>query len=159
MTEGEIMRVYIDTSVIGGCLDIEFAEGSNSLLHSFVDGPLRPVISPLVLAELAEAPRAVQDIFENTLARRVELVFLTDEVEMLANRYIEEQVIGSVHREDARHIAAASVHRVDVLASWNFKHIVNLHRIRGYNGVNMLLGYPQIEIRSPLEVVPYAEEN
>jgi hypothetical protein len=56
-------------------------------------------------------------------------------------------------RADAQHIAMASVARVDVLVSWNFKHIVNLQRIRGYNSVNLRQGYPMIEIRTPREVM------
>ena len=54
---------------------------------------------------------------------------------------------------DAQHIAIATVGRVDVLVSWNFKHIVNLQRIHGYNSVNLRRGYPMIEIRTPREVL------
>ena len=54
---------------------------------------------------------------------------------------------------DAQHIALATKSRVDVLVSWNFKHIVNLERIHGYNSVNLRRGYPQLEIRTPREVV------
>ena len=50
------------------------------------------------------------------------------------------------------HIALATLARVDALVSWNFKHIVNLHRIRGFNGVNLMRGYGTLEIRSPREV-------
>nr|VFJ43411.1 MAG: hypothetical protein BECKFM1743A_GA0114220_100085 [Candidatus Kentron sp. FM]VFJ43857.1 MAG: hypothetical protein BECKFM1743C_GA0114222_100047 [Candidatus Kentron sp. FM]VFK05768.1 MAG: hypothetical protein BECKFM1743B_GA0114221_1000424 [Candidatus Kentron sp. FM] len=42
-----------------------------------------------------------------------------------------------------------------VLVSWNFKHIVNLERIHGYNAVNLKQGYSMIEIRTPLEVLHY----
>ena len=56
-------------------------------------------------------------------------------------------------RADAQHIAIATVGRVDVLVSWNFKHIVNLQRIRGYNSVNLREGYPLVEIRTPREVL------
>ncbi len=52
-----------------------------------------------------------------------------------------------------QHIAVATLGRVDVVVSWNFKHIVNLNRIRLYNSVNLKLGYPMIEIRSPREVL------
>ena len=38
-------------------------------------------------------------------------------------------------------MALAIIHKVDVQASWNFKHIVNLDRIKGYNGVNIKMGY------------------
>ena len=51
----------------------------------------------------------------------------------------------------------ATINRVDVLASWNFKHIVNLDRIKGYNSVNYLLGYPMIEIRSPKDLIHYED--
>jgi hypothetical protein len=54
---------------------------------------------------------------------------------------------------DAQHIAMATIKRVDVLVSWNFKHIVNLIRIRLYNSVNLKNGYPLLEIRSPQEVL------
>jgi len=54
---------------------------------------------------------------------------------------------------DAQHIAIATVGRVDVLVSWNFRHIVNLERIHGYNSVNLRRGCPMIEIRTPREVL------
>ena len=40
-----------------------------------------------------------------------------------------------------------------MLVSWNFKHIVNVYRIRGYNSVNLRLGHTTIDIRSPREIV------
>jgi hypothetical protein len=51
----------------------------------------------------------------------------------------------------------STIHRVDVLASWNFRHIVNLDRIKGYNSVNYRLGYPMIEIRSPKDLLHYED--
>lgn len=56
-------------------------------------------------------------------------------------------------RADAPHIALATVGRADVLVSWNFKHIVNLQRIHGYNSVNLRKGHQMIEIRTPREVL------
>ncbi len=52
----------------------------------------------------------------------------------------------------------ATIHKVDVLASWNFKHIVNLDRIKGYNSVNLKFGYSMIEIRSPKDLVNYGND-
>lgn len=75
------------------------------------------------------------------------------EIGIEPEEYHAAKVIGEVHEADARHIATASVQRVDVLVSWNFKHIVNLDRIRGYNSVNLRLGYPLLEIRSPREIL------
>jgi hypothetical protein len=56
------------------------------------------------------------------------------------------------------HIALATIYKADVLASWNFKHIVNLERIKGYNGVNLNCGYSTVEIRSPRELLKYDKE-
>jgi len=65
---------------------------------------------------------------------------------------IEDGAIGAPMRADALHIALATVARVDVLVSWNFKHIVNLKRIHAYNAVTLKKGYPLLEIRTPREV-------
>ena len=83
-------------------------------------------------------------------------MYLSDEAIALAEAYIREGAAQETNRADALHIALATVNRVDVVASWNFKHIVKLSRIRAYNAVNLKLGYPALEIRSPLEV--YYEE-
>ena len=82
---------------------------------------------------------------------------LTPEVTALANAYLESGVLGRRQQADAAHIAFASSARVDVLVSWNFKHIVNLQKIHMFNAVNVRLGYPALEIRTPLEVA--GDEN
>ena len=62
-------------------------------------------------------------------------------------------LIGPGSRSDALHVALATIGRVEVLVSWNFKHIVNLGRIRLFNAVNLEQGYGLIEIRTPREVL------
>jgi len=88
---------------------------------------------------------------------KFERILLTEESIKLADTYIAEKVVGKTSLEDCRHIALATINRVDVLASWNFKHIVNLDRIKGYNSVNYKLGYPMIEIRSPKDLLHYED--
>lgn len=87
-----------------------------------------------------------------------EYIELTAEAVELAQHSIDAGVIGATKRVDAQHIALATVRRVDVLVSWNFRHIVNLQRIHGYNSVNLRHGHPLLEIRTPQEVVHYEEE-
>jgi hypothetical protein len=89
----------------------------------------------------------------------MEYIEIIDEALDLADMYISENVVGTTSREDCIHIALATIFRADVLVSWNFKHIVNLSRIRGYNSVNLKTGYPNIEIRSPLELIEYEDNN
>ena len=147
------MRVYTDTSVFGGCFDIEFEEWSNRLIEEFRLGLKVVVISDLTLRELEEAPSNVRSLVEEIPREHKEFVILDDEAIELAHRYIEERVVTEEHLVDAQHIAIATVNKVDVLVSWNFRHIVNLTKIRLYNSVNLKYGYPLLEIRSPREVV------
>lgn len=147
-------RIYIDSSVIGGCEDIEFAECSIQLMQCFIRGDFIPVLSILTLEELAAAPENVRKHLAGIPETRIETLQLDDEASELAEAYVSEGVIPSKMRADAQHIAIATVARVDVLVSWNFKHIVNLNRIHGFNSVNLRRGYPPLEIRAPREVLP-----
>lgn len=76
----------------------------------------------------------------------------------LATEYISEKVVGQTSYADCLHIALATINRVDFLVSWNFKHIVNVQRIRGYNSINIKNGYRQIEIRSLREFEKYEDD-
>ena len=145
-------RVYTDTSVLGGCEDEEFREPSHRLLDAFVRGDLTLVLSELTIRELETAPQGVRVVLGRVPAGHIEAVPVSREAEELAASYIEEGAIGVRMRADALHIALATVARVDVLVSWNFKHIVNLKRIHAYNAVNLKKGYPLLEIRTPREV-------
>jgi len=71
----------------------------------------------------------------------------------LANHYIAEKVVGETSLADCQHITIATIEKIDVLISWNFKHIVNLNRIWGYNAINLKMGYGILEIRSPIEII------
>ena len=146
-------RIYIDTSVIGGCEDEEFSRWSIQLFEEFQKGLKTAAISNLTRQELEEAPENVKKILLSLPDANMENVVLTEIAESLAQNYIDDGVVGSKHIADAQHIALASVERVDVLVSWNFRHIVNIDRIHAFNSVNLKLGYPMLEIRSPREVI------
>ncbi len=146
------LRVYADTSVIGGCQDDEFREPSRRLMEQCARGEVTLVVSAATLRELERAPQAVRDVL-GALGDLPEVVeATTDEIRSLADRYIESGALSEKMRSDAEHIAAATVAGVDVLASWNFRHMVNLRRIRQYNEVNRQMGYPPMDIRSPKEL-------
>ncbi|MFH1435829.1 MAG: PIN domain protein [Pseudomonadota bacterium] len=114
-------------------------------------------ISAHTLRELGGAPEAVR---KNLLDVPVEFqVILEDSPEAaeLADAYLRRGVLSPGSRADALHVALATIGRVDVLASWNFKHPVNLSRIRLFHSVNIELGFNEIEIRSPRELLRYEE--
>ena len=59
---------------------------------------------------------------------------------------------------DALHVALATTTECDLIVSWNFKHIVNYRLIPRYNAVNVLMGYGQLAICTPTEVIGDEEE-
>ncbi|SHI31841.1 hypothetical protein SAMN05444280_10180 [Tangfeifania diversioriginum] len=151
-------RIYVDTSVIGGCFDKEFKIWSNQLFDEFIKGEKVAVISDTTLRELELAPDNVKSKIEEVPESNIEYLLTEIEAETLAELYINERAITRRFYEDALHIANATLQNVHVLASWNFKHIVNLDRIKKYNGVNLKHGYTLLEIRTPREILK-PEEN
>jgi len=151
-------RIYIDTSIVGGYFDEEFQEVTTKFFERLVNNEIIFVVSDLLDLELINAPQHVRQLLHNYSADKFQRVELNEDAINLADTYINEKVVGKTSLEDCRHIALATIHKVDVLASWNFKHIVNLERIKGYNSVNMRLGYSIIEIRSPKDLVNYGNE-
>jgi glutaredoxin len=105
---------------------------------------------------LVNAPESVRNLL-NDLGVDFELVKVTMESIELANEYLKEKVVGQTSADDCIHIATATIGKVDLLISWNFKHIVNIQRIRGYNSINIKNGYPALEIRSPKDLINYED--
>ena len=151
-------RIYIDTSVVGGYFDEEFKEATLKLFDRLDKNEIIFVVSDLLDLELLKAPQQVQQLLYNYSPDKFQRVELTEEAIVLANTYINKKVVGKTSMEDCRHIALATIHKVDVLASWNFKHIVNLDRIKGYNSINLRTGYSILEIRSPKDLVNYGND-
>lgn len=146
-------RIYLDTSVIGGCFDEEFAPWSNGLMTDFELGRFVPVVSELVAAEVQDAPPAVRDRFQDiVVALGAEVLRLDSEALTLADAYLSREIVSERFRDDGVHIALATVNNVDVLVSWNFRHIVHYDKIRLFNAVNRESGYKDLAIYSPREV-------
>lgn len=145
----------MDTSVFGGNFDQEFREYTQPLFERVKSGDFVVLYSTLTQEELQNAPEPVQRFVKSLKAEFTEFLEETDEAVALATEYIEGEVVGKTSFADCLHIALATVYRADLLVSWNFKHIVNVRRIRGYNSVNLRNGYNQLEIRSPRELMNY----
>lgn len=146
------LRVYVDTSVIGGCLDEEFATDSLRLFEAIKRHKVTLLLSAIVLRELALAPRDVLRVLEGLPDGSVEEVPLTEEVLVLRDAYVRAGIVSQRWLDDAGHVAAATIARADAIISWNFKHIVRLDKMKAYNQVNLANGYGILTIISPPEV-------
>lgn len=149
------LRIYLDTSIIGGCFDEEFREWSNKMIKEFKIGLYIPVISDLTIDEVRKAPLFVQNVLSELIDFGCEMIQESEESIELAQKYLKEEILSNNFDNDARHIAVATINNVDIIISWNFKHIVHFEKIRQFNSINIREGYKPIEIYSPREVVKY----
>lgn len=152
-------RFYFDTSVFGGLFDIEFEQETTLLFEKVTLGQIKCVYSNLTESELSSAPEKVRNFFQNLGAEFKEKILVTPDGLRLAQTYVDEKVVGEASLDDCIHIATATLNKVDLLVSWNFKHIVNVYRIRGYNSINLRLGYGTLDIHSPKEIVNNGNEE
>ena len=155
----KIQRIYIDTSVIGGCFDPEFAEWSNGLLQDFRNGTFQPLLSEVIGAEIEDAPDEVQVVYAELIALNAEVLTVEESALELADEYQKRGILTSNFYDDGLHIALATVAEADLLVSWNFKHIVRFDKIRLFNAVNIEFGYRPLQIFSPREVTTYGREE
>ncbi len=151
-------RIYLDTSVFGGYFDEEFAEHTIPLFNRIKKDEFILLYSSATQDELENAPEKVKEFVKSIKAENTEFIETTGEAVDLATEYISEKVVGKTSFADCLYIALATINRADYLISWNFKHIVNVERIRGFNAINIKKGYRQLEIRSPHEFISY-EDN
>ena len=152
-----MQRFYFDTSVFGAAFDKEFDEVTLQLFERVKLGEVICVYSDLTETELLNAPENVKEHFKNLPKQNIERVLVTDEILALATKYVAEKVVGQTSFDDCVLIATATIYKVDILVSWNFKHIVNVYRIRGYNSINIRSNYQSLEIRSPKEILEYED--
>jgi len=148
-----IKRVYVDSSAVGGKFNKRLAEQTKPFWDAVESGKITIIVSDVLVDELGNAPERAKEFYRSLPESLIERVVSTEESDSLARQYIAEGVVGESSLDDCRHIALATLAHADVLVSWNFKHIVNVDRIRGYNGINMKMGYSQIDIRTPYEVI------
>ncbi len=115
------LSLYIDTSVIGGYFDVEFEKETKRLFKSVLNGQYKVIYSTVTEDELLGAPQKVRKFLENIPKEIKTRVDLTQEAVSLGDAYIAEKVIGKTSREDCFHIALATIHKADILVSWNFR--------------------------------------
>jgi predicted nucleic acid-binding protein len=150
-------KIYIDTSVFGGYFDEEFSNQTIPLFERIKNEEFILLYSSVTQGELENAPNYVKELVNTLKVNYTEYIDLSEDAIDLANEYISEKVVGLTSYADCLHIALATINRADYLVSWNFKHIVNIQRIIGYNVINIKNGYKQLEIRSPREFQKYED--
>ncbi len=150
----KVIRVYIDTSIIGGKYDSEFQRASLKFFEQVKENKFHLVISALVQEEILAAPKHVKK-FLDELKPNATIIEVTEEALRLRESYLKANIVSKKSSNDALHVALATVNNCPIIVSWNFKHIVHYEKIALYNSLNIIEGYQQIAIYSPLEVINY----
>src|SRR4030066_1318127 len=150
------LRLYVDTSVLGGIFDSEEPKRVNTaerLLRLIGDGTYEGYISRLTIEEILAAPGKIQKKLQTKITNSGFSV-LEENAESvnLADAYVNAGAIPEKYRADARHIAIGVIHDLDYIVSWNYKNMVNISVRRLINSTNIRMGYNSIEIISPDEV-------
>ena len=154
------LGLYLDTSIISFALSEDISDDNRNVTLKLIEeinkGRYEGFISDVVIRELGSTRDAVKRKKLLELVDSMELnevLAVDEEIDGVADKYIEEGIIPTVYRDDALHIALTSVEGLDILVSWNFRHLVK-HKTRiEVAGVNTLLGYKAIDICTPWEVI------
>ena len=155
----KLMRIYIDTSVVGGYFDEEFMEATQIFFSMLRAKRFIPLISDILAEEIGEAPQQVQDLLVEIIQVGVEQIQISDEAVNLRDAYLKTGIVTEQYEDDAMHVALATLVRADVIVSWNFRHLVNPSRIRAFNGVNSMQGYGPVVILTPDDLNRILEDS
>jgi len=146
--------LYLDTSVISALLDYRNPE-RQSLTQEFFNeiNNFSIYLSVITLVEVENTPdEALRDKMEEFMMGHM-VLSLTDDVESLVNEYIKFDAIPEKYKEDAFHIAFATMNGMDFLLSWNFKHLVRQKTREVVNMVNTINNLKKIDIITPAEIL------
>jgi hypothetical protein len=155
---GDARTAYIETSVWGMTPANQpraLRQPTQQFLRQCASGLFIPFISTVVTDEIASAPTAVAAHIAreiNKLAPR--LLEPSRASEELADAYLTAGVIPAHKRDDARHVAIATVAGLQILVSWNHRHLASEGKRALFNAVNRLAGYEQVlAIHTPFEIM------
>lgn len=149
-------RLYVDTSVFGALFDEEDQERvklTTVVLRRIRHAPFEAFIGTPVLEEISIAPLRLRVALERQVKSLSPTLIEEGPASLrLAEAYMAARLVPPQKRNDARHIALATVADLDALVSWNFRDMVNLKKKSIVHSVNAKFGYRLIDIISPLEV-------
>jgi predicted nucleic acid-binding protein len=155
------LSVYFDTSII----NFHFAEDAPEKKAITIEyferyvrtGTYDHFVSDFVVAELDRTSDKALRKSLLDIIRLFPIQFLPaephDEIQQLATHYLQSGAIPKRKLDDALHVAICTVHKVDVLLSWNFRHLANVNKERRLMVANIEAGYSFTpRMATPMEV-------
>lgn len=152
-------RVYLETTVISYLVgrpsrDATLASWqriTRQLWEDYADR-FTFVVSPVVFAEVSQGnPEAVQRRLE--VLSHLTVLEVLPEADILTQKLLSVGAVPQNFRSDAEHIAIATTHGIEYLASWNQKHIVNENKREHINQVCGEAGFEPTTICTPADLM------
>ena len=155
------LKIYLDTSVISHLQHDDAPDKMADTLRLWEQikaGKYDVFISDVAMAEILRCPEPKRTILGEYLNDiKFDLVETNSNVNEIAQKFVDNNILSDKNLNDCRHIAAAIAYECDIIVSWNFKHIVNYRTIKGAKIVALMAGYDEIEIYSPTILIEGGE--
>ncbi len=154
-------KIYLDTSIINFLFaddapekrDITIEYFENYIKTNYYEHDVsKIVVDEILRTRDQEKKEKLLNVIEQY---NLEYLPLTPigEINELAVHYIEKGIIPEKKLDDALHVAVATRHNIDILLSWNFKHLANINKERKILISNLELGYTHsLRLTNPMEV-------
>lgn len=154
-------KLYLETSVWGHYYADDAPEKvliTKALFELIKKGRYEIYTSELVVAEIKKAKEIDKPKLQNLIGEYVPLQLeVIPEIYKLADKYIKFKALPHNSHTDAMHASITSVYKIDILVSWNYKHLTSPKRRNKISIVNIQYGYNPILIFTPQEVIQYAK--
>ena len=158
------LKIYLDTSVPNFIFADDAPEKKNITIDFFDNfikkGKYHTYISEFVIAEIEDtrSEEKRKKLF-NTLSKYpIDVLQITNKTEVneLAQKYIDAEIVPKNKVMDALHIAVCTVYGIAVLVSWNYRHLANINKEHKVKIVNYQNNYfNDLRIITPFELIDY----
>jgi len=157
------LNIYLDTSVINHLFADDAPEAkllTIELFDKYIKTKIyNTYISPIVLTEINQTENEDKKVKHISVIKDYDLRILDietnkNDIEFIAQEYIEQGILPRKSLMDALHIAVCTYYQIDALISWNYKHMANINRERKVISWNIGEGYTHnMRICTPMEVI------
>ncbi len=156
------LSVYVETSVWSQALAEdapEIRKATERFLAEARKGTYNLFVSDVVMEEIARASKETAERLRGLVTELDPVLLEFDEESFsLAREFLRVGAVPPSKVDDARHVALALTKSLDVLVSWNYRHLVNVRRRELFHQVGVGNGYyKRLQIVTPPEVSDVAE--
>lgn len=152
-------KVYIETTVVSylaarlsqNATIATRQQATRQLWHEHADRFIF-VISPTVISEIRRGNTEAVQHRLNVVSDLTRLP-MSDAVSNLTQNLLNAGAVPQNAESDATHIAIAAIHNIEYLVTWNYKHIVNVHKRQHIEEVCRENGFRSAIICTPAELI------